>query len=74
MIATKPVDILFEQMIDKNKIVQSNIYDKVIGLVYQCNKQNKQWLPIVTYNWINSGRSGSRELVLNQMFEKGNKK
>ena len=74
MIATKSVDILFEQMIDKNKIIQPNIYDKVIGLVYQCNKQKKQWLPIVTYNWINSGRSVSRELVLNQMFEKGNKK
>ena len=42
--------------------------------MHWCNEKNKQWLPIVTYEWSDVGCSGSGESVLNHLFEKGNEK
>ena len=39
----------------------------VIVLVYWLTEHSKQWLILVTYNWINSGGSGSEKSVSNQM-------
>ena len=33
-------------------------------------QQQKWWLTVFTYDWSKDGFSGSRESVLNQMFEK----
>ena len=38
-----------------NKIGLANICDTVIIWVYRCNKQNKQWFPVFTYNWKDDG-------------------